>query len=119
MWVGHRELQNHLTGKKHRRSLRTPLQTNPEPLGETAGAIAYVRVRADEQQAPLVVIPVYDAGGTEVGGVEAGPKPSWREMAVSWYRETGTRLLPPHGTCASTVAEDLRDQTLISLVLEA
>ena len=69
-----------------------------------------VWIQVAVEDVPSLVLQVYDVGGTEFGTIELSPEVSWCEMAASWRRETGTFLLPPEGTCLSTIAAELHDE---------
>ena len=85
-------------------------------IGAPGEVFHIVRIKVAED-VPSLVLQVYDVGGTEFGTIELSPEVSWCKMAASWWRETGTILLPPEGTRLSIIAAELRDEILIAVVL--
>ena len=110
--------QDHKIGKKHRKNYKKNRYAEENGNGDGSHGSHYtIRIRAAPQDTTSVVFPVWDMGGTELGMLVVSPKVSWCEMAASWQSVTGTNLLPPEGTCTSTVATELCDEFLTAVAV--
>ena len=93
MWMGKEQVEDHLTGKKHRNSTGGEKKKVIETASEPASS-SEIAMRAG--QGGSVRVALISMAGEEVGAINVAPHSDWRDIAVEVRLQTcDLQAVPP------------------------
>ena len=105
MWLGKLQVEDHLTGKKHRQNSTGGQKHVGTASGPASGPASSSEIAVQAGQGESVRVALLSLAGEEVGAINVAPDSGWREVAVEVRLQTRNfQAIPPADVRAATGA---------------